>query len=167
MRFRAGARVWTPVARVHLNRDRTLTAEDIEWASAVAWGPPAESDLRVAAGWTTRRPINAGEPLVPPAVAVPKAITAGAQVTVVFDTGPVTIEVHDRGPGIPSEIKDRIFQPFVTTKTRGTGLGLAMVRRLVDEHNGEIAVESEEGAGTHFTVKLPQLSVARRVAGSA
>ncbi len=66
-----------------------------------------------------------------------------------------TIEIRDRGPGIPANLMDRIFQPFVTTKARGTGLGLAMVRRIVEEHGGSISVESAPGEGTTFRVKLP------------
>jgi signal transduction histidine kinase len=67
----------------------------------------------------------------------------------------VIIEFSDTGCGIPEEIRDRLFESFVTKgKERGTGLGLAMVKRIIDEHNGEIEVESEVGKGTTFRIKL-------------
>lgn len=64
------------------------------------------------------------------------------------------VEVSDCGPGIAPELLPQIFQPFFTTKATGTGLGLAVVKRIVDAHHGEISVRSE-GGGTTFTVRLP------------
>jgi two-component system NtrC family sensor kinase len=76
--------------------------------------------------------------------------TAGAD-------GAVVITVRDDGPGIPAEVRDRIFEPFFTTKQDGprTGLGLAIAAGIVEKHEGTIAVESEAGRGTQFTVRLP------------
>ena len=65
------------------------------------------------------------------------------------------ITVTDSGPGIPPEIRDKLFSPFVTTKSRGTGLGLSTVKRLVEAHQGRIAVESPSDGGTVVTVWLP------------
>ena len=65
------------------------------------------------------------------------------------------IAVVDAGPGIPVEIRDKLFSPFVTTKARGTGLGLSTVKRLVEAHHGRISVESPEQGGTVVTVWLP------------
>ena len=69
----------------------------------------------------------------------------------------VQVEIQDDGPGLPEEVRGRLFQPFVTTKEpgRGTGLGLSMCHRIVTEHGGRIDVRSEEGAGTSFTLTLP------------
>jgi signal transduction histidine kinase len=67
------------------------------------------------------------------------------------------IEVSDQGMGIPSELLHRVFEPFFTTKAQGTGLGLAVVRRILDEHGGEITVESTPGRGTTFIIRLPLL----------
>ncbi|MGQ9609868.1 MAG: sensor histidine kinase [bacterium] len=67
----------------------------------------------------------------------------------------VKIIFADTGVGIPSEIKDKVFQPYVTTKEGGTGLGMAIVQRIITEHNGKIEVESEENVGTKFTIFLP------------
>ena len=56
---------------------------------------------------------------------------------------------------MPPELKDRIFNPFFTTKAQGSGLGLAIVRKIVDAHDGRIDVSSAPGRGTRFTVTLP------------
>lgn len=65
------------------------------------------------------------------------------------------ILVQDTGPGITSSLLPRIFEPFFTTRAGGTGLGLAIVRRIVEEHGGQIRVESEPGVGTCFVITLP------------
>ena len=66
----------------------------------------------------------------------------------------VIIDVTDDGPGVPSDLRDRIFNAFFTTKPQGSGLGLAIVRKVVDAHDGTIDVLSG-GRGTHFRVTLP------------
>ena len=65
------------------------------------------------------------------------------------------IAVIDRGSGIDPKLIETIFNPFVTTKTEGVGLGLAIVSKIVDEHGGKITVESEPGKGSVFRVHLP------------
>jgi signal transduction histidine kinase len=67
----------------------------------------------------------------------------------------VLVELADTGPGIPEEIRTRIFEPFFTTKASGTGLGLAVVRRIVDGHGGEIAVSSGPGGGAIVQLRFP------------
>lgn len=69
----------------------------------------------------------------------------------------VQIVVRDDGMGIPREIRDRLFEPFLTTKEtgRGVGLGLAISQSILERHSGSVAVESEVGHGTTFTVRLP------------
>ena len=69
----------------------------------------------------------------------------------------VMIEVADTGIGIGEEDREKIFNPFFTTDPGGTGLGLAIVRRVVELHGGSIAVDSQLGAGTRFTVNFPIL----------
>jgi two-component system, NtrC family, sensor histidine kinase HydH len=64
-------------------------------------------------------------------------------------------EVRDDGPGIPEDIRDRIFQPFFTRREGGTGLGLTFVQRVVHEHRGRVVVASEIGRGSTFEVRLP------------
>ena len=67
----------------------------------------------------------------------------------------------DNGPGIPTEIREKIFTPFFTTKLRGTGLGLPTVKRLIEAHQGRIAVDCPAGGGTVVTVQLPATWEAR------
>jgi len=69
--------------------------------------------------------------------------------------GGCTVVVSDTGPGIPPEVRDRLFTPFVTTKARGTGLGLSTVKRIVEAHHGQIQVESPADGGTRIMVRLP------------
>ncbi len=66
-----------------------------------------------------------------------------------------TIDVTDTGPGIPDEMRDRLFKPFQTTKQGGTGIGLALVKRFVDNFGGSITVDSHAGVGTTFHLRLP------------
>ncbi|MHC4778744.1 MAG: sensor histidine kinase, partial [Planctomycetota bacterium] len=66
----------------------------------------------------------------------------------------VEIRVTDTGPGIPESLRDKLFQPYFSTKSGGTGLGLAICKKAVDELGGEISIESEEGGGTTVTVRL-------------
>ncbi len=70
------------------------------------------------------------------------------------DKNSVLIRVVDTGKGIDQEIKDKLFRPFVTTKKKGTGLGLAVSYKLIQDHNGDILVDSSE-KGTTMTVQLP------------
>lgn len=65
--------------------------------------------------------------------------------------------VADDGPGIPAEVRDKLFYPFVTTKKQGSGIGLAMARKIIECHDGFIDVTSELGEGTTFRVRLPAL----------
>ena len=89
-----------------------------------------------------------------------EAIPAGVEgrVTVAATGGessPWRISVADNGSGIPEDVCRDIFQPLFTTKTRGTGLGLAVVAGMVERHNGRIWVESKVGEGTRFFIELP------------
>jgi signal transduction histidine kinase len=69
--------------------------------------------------------------------------------------GGVCVEVADSGAGVAPELAAQLFEPFFTTKASGTGLGLAVVRRIVDGHGGEVTLGAGLGGGTVFTVRLP------------
>ncbi len=65
------------------------------------------------------------------------------------------ITIADMGEGISADVQARIFEPFFTTKKRGTGLGLAISKKIVEQHGGQIKVDSASGEGTRFTIELP------------
>jgi nitrogen fixation/metabolism regulation signal transduction histidine kinase len=67
----------------------------------------------------------------------------------------IQIMIRDNGPGLPADDREKIFEPYVTTKTKGTGLGLAIVKKLIEEHGGEVGIESEIDEGTSVKLLLP------------
>jgi signal transduction histidine kinase len=68
----------------------------------------------------------------------------------------IVTELVDNGKGISEDDLKNLFTPFFTTKSRGTGLGLAIVKKIVDDHNGKLEIDSEEGKGTTCRVFLPK-----------
>ncbi len=70
----------------------------------------------------------------------------------------VRIAVIDNGPGVDPRVASRLFMPFVTTRARGTGLGLALVQKIIVTHNGRVLVQSEPGGGTRFVVSMPLIA---------
>ncbi len=88
-----------------------------------------------------------------------EAIGSRGEVTITLDAGPeegqVALSVHDTGPGIPSEVYQHLFDPFITTKERGVGLGLSIVKRIAEEHEGSVSVRTSSQEGTTFTLLLP------------
>lgn len=70
----------------------------------------------------------------------------------------IVIRISDNGIGIPPHVGDKIFEPKFTTTTGGMGLGLAMVKKIVEDYNGEIRYLSEVNRGTEFTIKLPYIN---------
>jgi DNA-binding LacI/PurR family transcriptional regulator/signal transduction histidine kinase len=82
-----------------------------------------------------------------------RILTIGTEV----DSDSVTVTVSDTGPGIPQEMKDRLFEPLVSTKGFGVGLGLSIVKGIVEQHGGEIRIISRAGEGTQATIRLPRI----------
>lgn len=80
-----------------------------------------------------------------------------AKITVLVanDQDTVSISIKDNGPGIPSELQQQIFDPFYTTRTQGTGLGLAVVQAVAKAHGGKVELKSNRGQGSTFKVTLP------------
>ncbi|HET7694653.1 MAG TPA: ATP-binding protein [Vicinamibacterales bacterium] len=87
------------------------------------------------------------EAKIPPQILIEAAHDPGQPV--------LRISVIDNGPGVDPGLASRIFQPFVTTRARGTGLGLAVVQKIIVTHNGRVTVQAEPGGGTRFIVSLP------------
>jgi two-component system, LuxR family, sensor kinase FixL len=65
------------------------------------------------------------------------------------------IRVSDTGPGLAAEVRERLFEPFVTTKEQGMGVGLSICRGIVERHGGRVWAEDRDGGGTTFRVRLP------------
>jgi signal transduction histidine kinase len=110
--------------------------------------PPARADAALLGQALQELVVNAGE-----------AVASGGTVTVAARQragGPgLEIEVADDGPGIPPGMRDRVFQLFMTTKATGTGVGLAVARKIVERHGGTIRVEDAVPHGTRFVLALP------------
>ena len=88
-----------------------------------------------------------------------QVLSGGGTVTVRSRTGAageVLIEVIDDGPGIPAGIRERIFDVFYSSRGGGTGLGLPIARQIIERHGGTLEVESTEGEGTRFQIRLPR-----------
>jgi two-component system, NtrC family, sensor histidine kinase PilS len=94
-------------------------------------------------GGTVRVSITAATPDIVPGGVLPEA-------------GAVCLVIEDNGPGMPADVRDRIFTPFFTTKPRGSGLGLPVVHRAIEAHRGVVLVDSSPGSGTRFTIILPR-----------
>jgi signal transduction histidine kinase len=87
-----------------------------------------------------------------------QAMPDGGKLTIqaAQQNGSIQISVADTGVGIPDEVKPKIFQPLMTTKSKGQGFGLAVVKRLVEAQGGTIGFESKVGEGTKFIIKFPK-----------
>jgi len=85
----------------------------------------------------------------------------------VAEDGRVVIEVEDNGIGLPAKDRDRLTEPYVTTREKGTGLGLAIVKRILEDHGGELELtDARSGQGALAILRLPMAS-APRVEGAA
>ena len=78
-------------------------------------------------------------------------------VTTALRGSQVSLCIEDNGPGFPEHLRGRLFEPYVTSKPRGTGLGLPVVKKIVEEHHGSIAVDNPETGGARICVSLPAL----------
>lgn len=159
--------------RKALDRSRVDLHELINRSLELATGKITEKDTEVRKQLTEERLVGNWDPdqlrqvlvnVVANAVdASPKKapVIIRTEVTTVAtgdDLGPTRharISISDQGEGIPKTTLDRIFEPFFSTKKRGTGLGLAIVKQIVEQHGGQIFVESEAEKGTTFVIDLP------------
>jgi signal transduction histidine kinase len=87
--------------------------------------------------------------------AMPRGGKLGVRTSLEEDGRTIRIEVSDTGSGIREDLIDKVFQPFFTTKPKGTGLGLALSRQMIEQHDGTIAVANRPGGGVVFTILLP------------
>ncbi len=74
-----------------------------------------------------------------------------------LDAETVEVSVADTGPGLAEEVVEHLFEPFVTTKHHGMGVGLSVCRSIVEDHGGRLAAEAKPGGGAVFRFVLPQI----------
>lgn len=124
----------------------------------------SQSDVEILADYSPRLPLVRADAdqmkqvfvnLISNAVQAMEGTGGRILVSATTDGSAVTISVADTGPGIPPEDVEKVFDPFFSTRDEGTGLGLTIVHRIIDEHGGHIDVSSTKGRGTKFNVTLP------------
>ena len=81
---------------------------------------------------------------------------AQVKISCLDEVGKVVVRISDNGVGIEEARLKKIFEPFHTTKAKGTGLGLAVTHKILESHNAQIFVESEKGVGTKFSLEFPE-----------
>ena len=91
-----------------------------------------------------------------PPARLPSHIEVGCAAAKLDGQPALRIAVRDNGPGIEPEQRPKIFDPFFTTKAKGTGLGMAIAKRIVEAHGGRIAVGDADGPGAVFLITLPK-----------
>lgn len=101
--------------------------------------------------------LNNGIEALPPGGEIRVKVTVEAQTE---GPGMVVVRVHDNGPGIPAELRGRVFDPFFSTKEDGAGLGLWIAQRIMIQHAGALELEESPGSGTVFAVWIPVAQVA-------
>jgi signal transduction histidine kinase len=146
-------------------RDRPLPIETI--AVAALLGGAAEAverpgdvslDVVAAEGLAIRGdPVQLGRALVNLLTNAVQAVGPEGAIRLVgrADGGAVFLDVEDDGPGVDEAVRGRIFEPLITTKEHGNGLGLALVKRVAERHGGSVGHEPRPGGGTRFTLRLP------------
>jgi signal transduction histidine kinase len=133
---------------VVLLRNRHETA-----ARVISWTPSAEAmTIRADRGQLVQVLLNLGINAIQ--ATSPSSGRIGFEVRRSGEQA-VEIQVWDNGKGIPAADQRKVFQPFFTTKEGGSGLGLSIVEKIIQEHGGTVEVESAEGAGTRFVLLLP------------
>jgi signal transduction histidine kinase len=134
----------------------TLAAEVAELATPLAAGRgvsiavEAAGDARADREQLRRAVVNLVRnalEVAPPGSEVELSASAGVE--------EAAVEVRDRGPGLTPEARASLFQPFFTTKERGTGLGLALAKKVADAHGGRLTLEDRPGGGTTARLQVP------------
>jgi len=95
-----------------------------------------------------------------------EAMTSGGDIILEASAcdGGVELAVSDVGPGVPPDLRSRVFEPFFTTREKGTGLGLAVVKQIVTAHTGSVSVGDRPGGGARFVMRLPERGSAAEAA---
>jgi signal transduction histidine kinase len=90
------------------------------------------------------------------ACADPGAIEISAEDAILGKQPSIRVAICDNGPGVPADVLTRVFDPFFTTKTKGTGLGMAIAKRIVDAHSGRIDISNRPEGGAQVNITLPK-----------
>jgi signal transduction histidine kinase len=151
------------VSRGRIQSPETCRLSEVIGAAVETQAPAAELNrvkIQVAIDPSIELPIEPGRMervflnLIGNAI---EAMPEGGRIDIAAERkGPsVLVSVDDTGPGVPAEVRQRLFQPFVTSGKNGLGLGLALSRQAVLDHGGDLWIEAEGEAGAHFRLKLP------------
>ncbi len=154
---------------LELARPRTIARAPVHVSKLVADVLDLERDTAAARGITVERDLaqdgcvalgdaeKIKQVVINLVVNAFEAMKGGGTLTarVRCDAGRVELTIEDTGAGIDPELLPNVFDPFFTTKEAGTGLGLSIVRKIVDQHAGEVRIESERGKGTRVRVWIP------------
>ncbi len=146
-------------------RDRPLPRETVEVTAllgragdAVARPPGVSLAVDAPGGLAVRGDaVQLGQALVNLLTNAVQAVGAGGAIRLAAraDGSEVALDVEDDGPGVDEAVRGRMFEPLITTKEHGNGLGLALVKRVAERHGGSVAHEPRPGGGTRFTLRLP------------
>jgi signal transduction histidine kinase len=156
--------VYASGAQRALNRQPLAVDEMVRQVAARETGEAAEGVLQVEAPRTERAVVFADAYYLRQALdnlvrnareAMEGQADARLVLAVERAPGEAVVRIADNGPGIPADRLERVFQPFVSTKGKGMGLGLAICREIVEAHAGHLEVDSVEGRGTTFVLRLP------------
>jgi signal transduction histidine kinase len=146
-------------------RDRPLSRETVAVADllgaaadAVERPPGVSLAIDAAEGLSVRGDrVQLGQALVNLLTNAVQAVGPGGAIRLVAraDGGSVALDVEDDGPGVDEAVRGRVFEPLITTRENGNGLGLALVKRVAERHGGSVGHEPRAGGGTRFTLHLP------------
>jgi signal transduction histidine kinase len=146
-------------------RDRPLSRETVAVADllgaaadAVERPPGVSLAIDAAEGLSVRGDrVQLGQALVNLLTNAVQAVGAGGAIRLVAraDGDSVALDVEDDGPGVDEAVRGRVFEPLITTRENGNGLGLALVKRVAERHGGSVGHEPRAGGGTRFTLHLP------------
>ena len=146
-------------------RDRPLSRETLEVAEllggaadAVERPPGVSLTIDAAGGLSVRGDrVQLGQALVNLLTNAVQTVGPGGAIRLAAraDGNAVALHVEDDGPGVDEAVRGRIFEPLITTREQGNGLGLALVKRVAERHGGSVGHEPRAGGGTRFTLRLP------------
>ena len=146
-------------------RDRPLSRQTLEVAEllggaadAVERPPGVSLAIDAADGLSVRGDrVQLGQALVNLLTNAVQAVGPGGAIRLAAraDGNAVALHVEDDGPGVDEAVRGRIFEPLITTREQGNGLGLALVKRVAERHGGSVGHEPRAGGGTRFTLRLP------------